>query len=434
MSGERGQRTVALVTAPALIEEWLEPLGVSLAAFRKELTGGWMFNYVDALATAGVHTVVVCFSEWVSEPERFEHEPTGATLWMVPPGRGMATAQRWMAEPPLAGSRGVRDLPRGVRRHIAPYGLTPLRALLRVLKEERCDAILSQDYDSQRFDGCVLLGRRLRIPVFATFQGGHFPGSLVSDAARPLALRAAAGLIIPAREETRRLQSRYRVPESKCAAIANPLDVNTWRAVPQAEARAAVGVAPDARVAVTHGRIHIIDKGLDVMLEAWATVTAARPGTDLELLMVGTGDDSPEVSRMISTGRYPGARLVDEYIVDPDQLRRFLSAADVFAFAGRYEGFPVAPTEAMACGLPVVATDASGIPDLFEAGEEHGGVVVPRDDPDALATGLGRLLDDAELTLELGRRARARVEEHCSLEAVGRQLDDFMTARGMRGA
>ena len=434
MSPERERRTVALVTAPALIEEWLDPLGVSLDAFRTELTGGWMFNYVDALATAGVHTVIVCFSEWVTEPERFEHGPTGATIWMVPPGRGLATASRWMAEPPLAGSRGVRDLPRGIRRHLAPYGLTPLRALLRVLREERCDAILSQDYDSQRFDGCLLLGRRLRIPVFATFQGGHFPASLVSDALRPLALRAAAGLIIPARDEAGRVQARFRVPESKCAVIANPLDVEAWRPVPRAEARAGVGVAPEARVAITHGRVDINDNGLDVLLESWAAVVAARPDTGLELLIVGTGDDSPEVSRMISTGRYPGARLVDEYIVDPELLRRFLSAADVFAFAGRYEGFPVAPTEAMACGLPVVATDASGIPDLFPAGEETGGVVVPRDDPAALAAALGRVIEDPELSGELGRRARARVEEHCSLESVGRQLENFMTRRGMRGA
>ena len=301
-----------------------------------------------------------------------------------------------------------------------------------MLRQEGCDAILSQDYDSQRFDGCLLLGRRLRIPVFATFQGGFFPASLITNAVRPLALRAAAGLIIPAREEAERVRTRYRVSEAKLAVIANPLDVNAWRAVPRTEAREALGLEPDARVAITHGRVDINGKGLDVLLEAWATVAGARAPANLQLLIVGKGDDAPEVSRMIATGRYPGARLVDEFIVDPDTLRRYLSAADVFAFAGRFEGFPVAPTEAMACGLPVVATDASGIPDLFEGGERSGGVVVRRDDAAALGAALGRVIDDPGLAAELGRRARARVEEHCSLEAVGRKLDDFMTRRGMR--
>ena len=87
-----------------------------------------MFNYVDALSTVGVHTVVVCFSEWVSAPERFEHVPTGATIWMLPPGRGGSTARRWMEEPPLEGSRSPRALARGVRRHVAAYRLTPFRA------------------------------------------------------------------------------------------------------------------------------------------------------------------------------------------------------------------------------------------------------------------------------------------------------------------
>jgi len=428
-----GRRTVALVTAPSVIEEWLEPLGVSLEAFRTEMSGGWMFNYVDALSTVGVHTVIVCFSEWVSAPQRFDHEPTGATIWMVPPGRRTATARRWLKEPPLAGARGPRSLPRGLRRHLAPYRLTPLRPLARVLREERCDAILSQDFHSQRFDACALIGRLLRIPVFATFQGGGFPGSLVSDAVRPLAIRAAAGLIIPARLEAERVRSRYGVAEDKCARIANPLDVDAWRGVPRGEAREALDIPPDVRMAITHGRIDIDDKGLDVLLEAWSRLQADRPQANLRLVMVGTGDDSAEVREMLAGGRYPGAQLVDEYIVDSRRLQRHLSAADAFAFAGRYEGFPVAPTEAMACGLPVVATDASGIPDLLEAGEESGGLVVARDDPAALGAALGRVLDDPDFSTELGRRARRRVEEFCSLESVGRQLDDFMTRRGMRG-
>ncbi|MEA2404755.1 MAG: hypothetical protein QOE08_1402 [Thermoleophilaceae bacterium] len=425
------RRAVALVTAPALIEEWLDPLGVSLATFRDEMSGGWMFNYAEALSTAEIHTVIVCFSRWVEQPESFEHRPTGSTIWMVPPGRRFERVQRWIGEPALEGARDPRSLARGTRRHLAPYGLTPVRPLRDILRRERCGAILSQDYDSQRFDVCLALGRLQRIPVFATFQGGFFPESLLTLKTRRLAMRAAAGIVVPAREELDRVREAYGVALDKVAQVPNPLDVSAWRALPRSEARAALDLPETARVAVTHGRVDINDKGLDVLLESWARVTGARPGKDLRLLIVGAGPDAGQIHDMIATGRYPGASLVDEFVVDHHVLRQYLSAADAYAFAGRYEGFPVAPTEAMACGLPLAATDARGIPDLFERGEESGGIVVPRDDVDALAGAIGRLLDDPALSEDLGRRARSRVEECCSLEAVGASLAAFFGAHGM---
>jgi len=82
----------------------------------------------------------------------------------------------------------------------------------------------------------------------------------------------------------------------------------------------------------------------------------------------------------------------------------------------------------MACGLPVVAADTSGVTDLLPDGEASGGVVVPRVDATALASALGRLLDDPAHARELGTRARLRVEKEFSLDVVGRRLSDFLVA------
>jgi starch synthase len=117
---------------------------------------------------------------------------------------------------------------------------------------------------------------------------------------------------------------------------------------------------------------------------------------------------------------------LNEFVQDRSVIRRYLSAADVYAFPSRQEGFPVAPIEAMACGLPMVAADAPGIPDILEGGEASGGLVVPRDNAVDLALALGRLLEDKAWGRELGRRARRRVESCFSLEAVGRQLRAFL--------
>jgi len=164
------------------------------------------------------------------------------------------------------------------------------------------------------------------------------------------------------------VKQRYGLPDAKIARIFNPIDLEKWRPFRRSDARAAARRHPRRRM-------------------PWA--------------------DRHEVT-------------------DRTVVQRILSAADAYVMASRRERFPVAPVEAMALGLPVVATDASGVPDIFEGGELHGGLVVPRDDAEALATALGRVLDDPALRRRLGERARARVEEGFSPAAIGRQLRDFV--------
>ena len=107
-------------------------------------------------------------------------------------------------------------------------------------------------------------------------------------------------------------------------------------------------------------------------------------------------------------------------------MRLWLSAADAYLTTSRVEGMPVAPLEAMACGLPVVASDAHGLPDIFAAGEDHGGIITAREDVSAIAAALDRLAGDPALRSQLSRAARRRVEEHFSIPAVGAALSRFL--------
>jgi starch synthase len=429
--------TVALIDWSQLIEDLLDNIGVSFEVFRDEMAGGWMFGYIDAMRRAGIRTVLFVVSARVRVPTRTLHRPTGAPLWILPAPASYRAARRRVLNP-YAGTveeavgsvRGVSRLLSSALKHMTPYLATPLRSLARALRSEGCNVILCQDYEHARFDLCLLLGWLLGRPVFATFQGGDISISPLERLPRPYALRAAAGLIVATRSEAERIRTSYRVPAARIARIFNPLDLSEWYAGERAEARAELAIPEGARVLAWHGRVQVQIKGLDLLVEAWDRVGRERPGRELRLLLVGTGNDSTELHRRIAAMGLRDVVWVDQYVRDRTVLRRYLSAADVYTLTSRREGFPVAPIEAMACGLPVVAVDAPGMPDILDGGEAAGGLVVPRGDVDALAKALGRALDDPAWCHEVGQSARARAHGHFSLEAVGAQLRDFLARRG----
>jgi glycosyltransferase involved in cell wall biosynthesis len=390
---------VAIVDWTQLVEDYLDNIGVSFEAFCNEMSGGWLFGYIDVLQTAGARAVLMCVSARVTKTERFMHKPTGATICLLPAPRLYRIFRRRVPDPYTRWSR------------LAPYLSTPVLSLARELRRQQCGAILCQDYEHGRFDVCVLLAKLMRLPVFATFQGGDTPGPFP----RALAMRACDGVIIATRAEAARVMARYRLPESKVARVFNPLCTSEWCAVDRDAARAALGIPEDARVVAWHGRVDYHRKGLDVLLDAWDRIRRA----DRRLLLIGAGNESAELRSRIERSR--GVIWADQYLNDRDALRRQLSAADVYAFPSRHEGFPVAPLEAMALQLPVVATDA--VPDLLDG---DNGLLVPRGDAAALANALARLLDDDTLARTLGQRARHRIETHFSPAAVGAQLRDFM--------
>jgi starch synthase len=406
-------RTLAFFGGGDRIEDWLDKVGVSLDTFCTELSGGWLFNYVQALQLAGVR-VVMCFASARTDViERFVHEPTGAPVYLFPSPwahrKARAAQQRFELTSPVVSS-------------VSSYLATPVVAVARELQRQGCDAILCQEYESPRFDECVLVGRLLRLPVFGTYQGAQRPVSWIESRLRQLSIGRSSGLVIAAETEIQRVRDTYRIPRKKIAHIPNPMDVTRWRPMDRREARRQLGIALDARVVVWHGHTQMRRKGLDVLLDAWELVRKERQ--DLLLLLVGTGRNTGELRRRADQD--PSIRWIDRFVLDREELWRYLSAADVYTLPSRHEGFAVAPIEAMACGLPVVATDASGVPDLLGSGDEGGGVIVPREAPAALASALLRLLGDPRWAHELGARARRRAEQRFSLEVVGGSLRDFM--------
>jgi starch synthase len=422
---------VAIIPWGLAIEDFLAPNGLTLEDFCTEFTGSWVFGYARALRSAGIRPVLLVFTARPGPPRQVVHTATATDLSLiaVPPVYRALRARmrnpygRGTGDVFPGGAGAARPL-RAAARELAPYLATPVHAAARELRRRGCDTVLCQEYEFPRFDVLVAAGRAHGFRVFGVFQGGDYQRWRLERPVRPRAIGAAAGLVVAAEAERERLSETYPLPP--VAAIPNPVDLATWRPGDRAAARSALGIDPSASVVAWHGRIDITKKGLDVLLDAWLELSRRRQ--DAVLLLIGTGRGAAALRAAIRGARPAEPVWVDRYVHDPAEIARMLAAADVYVFPSRHEGFPVAPLEAMGCGLPVVASAASGIRDLLTATpEEHGGVIVPREDPGALAGALDALLGEPDRRRKLGGRARARAEQF-GHEAVGRRLRAFLMA------
>jgi GalNAc-alpha-(1->4)-GalNAc-alpha-(1->3)-diNAcBac-PP-undecaprenol alpha-1,4-N-acetyl-D-galactosaminyltransferase len=144
-------------------------------------------------------------------------------------------------------------------------------------------------------------------------------------------------------------------------------------------------------------------KGFDLLLDAFAPVAARHPDWRLEI--AGEGPERGALQNRIDRyGLGSRVRLVG-WAEEPD---RFLSQSAIFVMSSRYEGFPVALIEAMACGLPVVSFDCdSGPREIIRP--DHDGLLVPAEDVAGLQEAIERMIGDATLRVRLGANARSVV-------------------------
>jgi glycosyltransferase involved in cell wall biosynthesis len=439
---QAGSGSVAIFLWGNEIEDFLDTVEVSLAEFCTEFTGSYVFSFAAALREAGARPVIFCTSRAVATSTDFVHEATGLPICVIPSTRIYRALRRTMQQPYGFSVRemfGTGWITRRFRpllipvRAIALYLPTPPLRLASALRRYGCTSIICQEYEYPRFDICLLVGKILGVPVFATFQGGTKHRSRIEGIVRPLTVSRASGFIIASRSEADRVRRTYPVDERKLLSIPNPIDLRHWYSGDTTGVRDELGIGPRALVVAWHGRVSLPQKGLDVLLDAWERVCQERPGRELCLLLIGTGESAAEVRAQIAQLEAGRVVWIDEFTSDRPRLRRLLAAADLYVFPSRHEGFALAPLEAMACGLPVVATDAPGILELLGDGASACGTVVPAGDVAPLASALGQLIDDPVMRIELGKRARERSETEFSERAIGFRLREALESARLVG-
>ena len=167
------------------------------------------------------------------------------------------------------------------------------------------------------------------------------------------------------------------------------------------------------------GRLHP-QKGLDLLLPAFKQVVTRRPDIDWQLWVVGDGSLRSELERLAAQLELGSAVKFWGQVAD---VPAYLARADIFVLPSRAEGMSNALLEAMAHGLPCIATGISGNVDLVGHGED--GLLVPPDSQADLVEAILRLVDDNSLRERLGRRARQKVVAHYSINSVAERYIDL---------
>lgn len=267
-----------------------------------------------------------------------------------------------------------------------------------------------------------LAAHRRSIPMISTLHTIGKPDPLTREALRfgleAWALRRFTDRVVAVSEFARRQYlTDLGLSDDRVVTIHNGIEIGRFQSTPDVgtAARSDLGIPPDVPLAVTVAVLRP-PKGIDDMLAAMPEVLECQP--DLHYLIVGEGPARHDLERLVSE------HGLDERVIfagNRSDVPRMLAAADVFVLPSHTEALPTAVAEAMAAGLPVVATRVGGIPEMVD---RKTGILVEPGDQHGLALAVGDILAEPDRGRELGERGAQRAEQDFDIRRQTRRLVD----------
>ncbi len=315
---------------------------------------------------------------------------------VMQPGDGLAASIRELGAPVLAVDK---------REGLDWRALGRLMGMARRFKADVLHA-----HNSGPAFWAVLAGRALGVPVVVTRHGSSFQQ-------KNLWLRRLTGFlsrrcVCVSRSVLDLATNVDRIPARRLALIYNGVDTLRFSPDPAARdrTRRELGLAGQEKLVISVGRL-APEKAFGDLLSAVAALRAQ--GRAVQPLLVGEGPERARLSEIASgLGLASGQVLIGAR----RDVATLLNAADVYCLSSLSEGLSMALLEAMACGLPVVATRVGGNPEAVADGEN--GLLVPSGDPAGLAEALGRVLDQPELASAMAQASRSLAEARFSQESM----------------
>jgi len=232
----------------------------------------------------------------------------------------------------------------------------------------------------------------------------------------PDTLRSAARIVAVSQATAADLERRFPTSSSRITVVPNGVDpVFTPAIQPQLAAIRRSFDAPDG-YALFVGTLEP-RKNLPRLLDAWSSLRERMPNAPPLLIAGGKGWRSRGLRRRLQ--RSPGVRYLGR--LDRTRLVEVLQGALLFVYPSLYEGFGLPVAEAMACGLPVITSNTSSLPEV--TGEA--GILINPQHTEELASAMSKLLTDVRLRSELGARARER-SRRFSWDAAATRLEQVL--------
>ncbi len=237
--------------------------------------------------------------------------------------------------------------------------------------------------------------RRRRTPYVLTLHGGRLPDFSRRRPRRVRRLLAGARAVTTPSDFLLRAMSPHG---TGLKLVPNPLDLAAYPFAPRREPR------PRLVWLRAFHRIYNPELAPRVL----ARLVRSHPQAELTMIGPDKGDGSLERTRQRAAALGVADRITFTGWVPKDRVPDLLASGDIFLNTADADNAPVSVTEAMACGLCVVSTDAGGLPDLIDHGENA--LLVGRDDAEAMAAAVARVLEDPELAARLSSGARREAE------------------------
>jgi len=229
---------------------------------------------------------------------------------------------------------------------------------------------------------------------------------------------AGDGFIGVSSEIAQILRERYPGKDVRC--IRNGIDVA--RVAPSRgrdAVRDQIGVSRDAFVVGTVGRLMPV-KAFDRLIAALAELRRDRAGLDARLVIVG---DGPLRSELEACAARLGVSRETTFLGSRGDVYDLMAAFDVFALPSLHEGIPMVILEAMAAGVPIVASRVGGIPEILE--DDRDAMLVATAKQGAFAHAIGRLAADPSLRAAMARSARHQVQARFSITSTAASVVDL---------
>jgi glycosyltransferase involved in cell wall biosynthesis len=220
----------------------------------------------------------------------------------------------------------------------------------------------------------------------------------------------AVGRFVAISEAIRRILADFGIDPERIRTVHSGIDLGRTAPGAGVVVRRELGIAPTETLV---GNVaHLADhKGQRYLVEAIPSVLSVHP--QARFVIVGEGELEHDLKTRAASLSL-GDRLV--FAGFRADVAAVIDALDVFVMPSHLEGLGTVVLDALAARKPVVATAAGGIPEVIRDG--HHGLLVPPKDPQALARGIVRLLDDPDLSQRLGKAGRGRVEKCFSVETM----------------